>query len=301
MKRRQDSSGVAAESGEVLADREAAKGSAYGATCQRVLAMALFLALVMLYAFEHFSKEQMRMDYELKLQQVATSVQTNTKADHAHLESASGKACPKCPDCASLKHREVALKNAVNPNSLVAKKAIYEVKNQRLQIFLQDTARDVLRLRFGAEPYRIELLLQLPPESGSSEAAVVTLEMAPAALMPVAVLYFMDQVDRGAWNGCSFIRNAVHVLQASNRGKLCNPELFKNSRGEEQSIVFQEYSPAFPHEKFTVGLAGRPGGPDFYINLQDNKRGHGPGGQGSCKMNAHFYVSIALFPHIAPM
>jgi hypothetical protein len=31
-------------------------------------------------------------------------------------------------------------------------------------------------------------------------------------------------------------------------------------------VVFQEYSPKFPHEKFTVGYAGRPGGPDFYIS-----------------------------------
>jgi hypothetical protein len=29
-----------------------------------------------------------------------------------------------------------------------------------------------------------------------------------------------------------------------------------------------------------VGLAGRPGGPDFYISLLDNTHAHGPGGQG---------------------
>lgn len=44
---------------------------------------------------------------------------------------------------------------------------------------------------------------------------------------------------------------------------------------------FQEYSPNFPHVKYTVGYAGRPGGPDFYVSTMDNTQNHGPGGQSS--------------------
>jgi hypothetical protein len=33
--------------------------------------------------------------------------------------------------------------------------------------------------------------------------------------------------------------------------------------------------------KYTLGYAGRPGGPDFYVSTQDNTRNHGPGGQTS--------------------
>lgn len=33
--------------------------------------------------------------------------------------------------------------------------------------------------------------------------------------------------------------------------------------------------------KYTLGYAGRPGGPDFYISTRDNTDNHGPGGQGS--------------------
>lgn len=40
-------------------------------------------------------------------------------------------------------------------------------------------------------------------------------------------------------------------------------------------------SPNFPHIKYTLGYAGRPGGPDFYVSTQDNTLNHGPGGQGS--------------------
>jgi hypothetical protein len=32
------------------------------------------------------------------------------------------------------------------------------------------------------------------------------------------------------------------------------------------SVLFQEYSEKFPHVKYTLGYAGRPGGPDFYIS-----------------------------------
>jgi hypothetical protein len=47
------------------------------------------------------------------------------------------------------------------------------------------------------------------------------------------------------------------------------------------SVLFQEYSEEHPHVKYTMGYAGRPGGPDFYLSMQDNTKNHGPGGQGS--------------------
>ncbi len=46
-------------------------------------------------------------------------------------------------------------------------------------------------------------------------------------------------------------------------------------------MAFQEYSPHFPHEKFTLGYAGRPGGSAFYISQVDNTANHGPASQGS--------------------
>ena len=69
-----------------------------------------------------------------------------------------------------------------------------------------------------------------------------------------------------------------------------------------RGIPFQEYSEHFPHHKYALGIAGRyvcclllhrlqvyrfltlfssrPGGPDFYVNMRENLRIHGPGGQG---------------------
>ena len=45
------------------------------------------------------------------------------------------------------------------------------------------------------------------------------------------------------------------------------------------SVSYQEYSDNFPHKQYTLGYAGRPGGPNFYINMKDNSRVHGPDGR----------------------
>ena len=47
------------------------------------------------------------------------------------------------------------------------------------------------------------------------------------------------------------------------------------------TLAFQEYSPEYPHAEYTLGYAGRPGGPQFYISIMDNTENHGPGSQGS--------------------
>lgn len=55
-----------------------------------------------------------------------------------------------------------------------------------------------------------------------------------------------------------------------------------NSGGKPRfGLAFQEYHPAYPHVKYTLGYAGRPGGPEFYISTVDNTKNHGPGSQGS--------------------
>jgi hypothetical protein len=50
-------------------------------------------------------------------------------------------------------------------------------------------------------------------------------------------------------------------------------------------LLFPESSPDFPHVANTIGFKGKPGGPEFYINLDDNSDIHGPGGQAGDHMN----------------
>lgn len=49
----------------------------------------------------------------------------------------------------------------------------------------------------------------------------------------------------------------------------------------EGGLAWQEYSEKFPHVIYTLGYAGRPGGPAFYISTVDNSKNHGPASQGS--------------------
>eukprot|EP00388_Colpodella_angusta_P038630 GDKK01044994.1.p2 GENE.GDKK01044994.1~~GDKK01044994.1.p2 ORF type:complete len:103 (+),score=13.11 GDKK01044994.1:3-311(+) len=46
-------------------------------------------------------------------------------------------------------------------------------------------------------------------------------------------------------------------------------------------LAFQEYHPDFPHKQYTMGYAGRPSGPAFYISTVNNVANHGPASQGS--------------------
>ena len=55
----------------------------------------------------------------------------------------------------------------------------------------------------------------------------------------------------------------------------------RGSKGRHAGLAFQEYDARNPHKKWTMGFAGRPGGPAFYISTVDNTRNHGPGSQGS--------------------
>lgn len=149
---------------------------------------------------------------------------------------------------------------------------------------------------FGNGIHKVELDIEypqytvdLPPSSWPRVRGTFTLEMAPLDLMPIAVNLFLQQVHHKLWNGCSFVINAMHILQAgphrydeSQSGKydanvatLVNG--FKNSKLDK--MPFQEYHVNYPHDTHTVGFAGRPGGPDFYINKIDNSENHGPGGQ----------------------
>ena len=74
----------------------------------------------------------------------------------------------------------------------------------------------------------------------------------------------------------AFHRNAGHVLQAMVTVHDANHHAL------HERFAWQEYSPHYPHVKYTLGYAGRPSSNGaFYISTMDNARNHGPGSQGS--------------------
>mmetsp|Transcript_15205 Transcript_15205/g.31880 ORF Transcript_15205/g.31880 Transcript_15205/m.31880 type:complete len:371 (+) Transcript_15205:513-1625(+) len=157
----------------------------------------------------------------------------------------------------------------------------------------QDSVRDAI-MTFGNPPYYVKMTIEFPmadPEKDPSEwqrtQGTLVFELAPLEKMPHAVNFFLQQIHHKLWDGCAFVINAMHILQAGPHRhiKAGNYEanavdlMDKFLKAELDKIAFQEYHEDYPHAKYTLGLAGRPGGPDFYINKIDNSVNHGPGGQ----------------------
>jgi hypothetical protein len=143
--------------------------------------------------------------------------------------------------------------------------------------------RNYLFKRFGPGPHRVEVEVNFPVNQEHNWYFM--LELAPIDEMPHSVHIFLEQVTRGLFDngGYSFYSNAGHVIQG---GALPN-HVTRSDNGNvagkfEESgfahVLFQEYSENFPHEKYTLGFTGRPGGPSIYINTKDNIRDHGPNG-----------------------
>lgn len=168
------------------------------------------------------------------------------------------------------------------------KKRVEYLLNYKQQIkeAIQRQDKQMILEKYGPGPFQIEIQLAFHPESNVAEmegGESIVIETAPIDEMPHSIWLFLEQVDRQLFDGCSFHRNAGHVVQAGPAPNfLTSPgaQLAKRFKTAGlSSVLFQEYSPKVPHEKYTIGYGGRPGGPEFYINLRDNTRDHGPGGQ----------------------
>lgn len=128
---------------------------------------------------------------------------------------------------------------------------------------LQNLCRRYLLERFEKPYVTINMKIRFPNENHVDS---IIFDTAQFYQCPYSVFYFIRMVDK--WEGGCFHRNANHVQQAKPNHNL-------------PPLAFQEYNPEFPHRKNTLGFAGRPGGPQFYISTRDNTRNHGPGSQKS--------------------
>jgi hypothetical protein len=142
---------------------------------------------------------------------------------------------------------------------------------------VQALIRTYLQAKYGPGPYRVEMDIKLPeyleaPGPGGGKKATLRIDMAPISVLPYTVYFFLEHIVTPFQKG-NFHRNAGHVLQAmlSLQGGLGHT-----------SFAWQEYSPAFPHQQWTMGFAGRPSGSSaVYVSTIDNTRNHGPASQGS--------------------
>jgi len=136
---------------------------------------------------------------------------------------------------------------------------------------------------YGPGPHRVSMIVDLDDTQHE-----VIIELAPVNLMPHSVHTFLSQLSEGYWTRGTpaIVMNPGHVLQACPHPCLETKAMGGSYPGDPyvdmrhaglDTVSFQEYHPAYPHEKYTIGFAGRPhSGPEFYINLMNNTLDHGP-------------------------
>lgn len=170
---------------------------------------------------------------------------------------------------------------------LTAEKNTLAEQETKLQQAIQLMSKTALLEKFGPGPHRLEMTVNFDSHKGREDGGVITLEMAPVAALPHAVYWFLEQVSRGLYDGYSIHRNVGHVLLVGPIKNFLSTKNFDRPKTEKRfrdagfdKVLFQEYSDTFPHVKYTLGYAGRPGGPSFYFNIKNNTAAHGPGGQG---------------------
>jgi hypothetical protein len=121
------------------------------------------------------------------------------------------------------------------------------------------------RLKILSEGVLLEFQDTIPDFQDKGADGSLLLEMAPSRLQPHSVFSFLEVARQ--WKGGAFHRKAGHVLQVMVLG------------GSFKHLAFQEYSEEYPHKMGTVGYAGRPSGPAWYVSTMDNTKNHGPGSQ----------------------
>ena len=191
-----------------------------------------------------------------------------------------------------IQRREDALWDKID---ILIEKIGRESKREALEWF----GGDLLRHGVSEDDvaFRVDLEVEYPqfqeerahdnPDTWMRTRGKLTIEMAPINEMPIAVNLFLQQIHHRLWDGCNFVINAMHILQAGPheyKGEgtyAANTHVLKGKfeKSRLDKMPYQEYSIEYPHTKYTVGFAGRPGGPDFYVNKVDNSVNHGPGGQ----------------------
>ena len=144
---------------------------------------------------------------------------------------------------------------------------------------------------FGPGPHEVKLTVDLQLSGSEAKTYDIVIELAPFDLVPHAIHLFLQQVDHGLFDNLYFYYHGDHVLQLGPKVTIEEEEAHHGEEGYVResvkvfqdmgldTLAFPEYNEQYPHTQWTVGYAGRPGGPDFYINLEDNTEHHGPGGQ----------------------
>lgn len=234
--------------------------------------------------YEKMESEKKRYEYEAR---ASREKQDSLRTTIREMEKSSREMTKKYRDLESQLHQNNGLSDE-------HKEAYLEVEGERnylskrekawidhvyvLQNATQIESTRAVMERFGPGPHHVLFTVQLNTE----ERGTFTVELAPLSMLPHANHLFLEQVYHELWDNTWFYLNGPHVLQAGPQDwedEESGQSMSRFTQTRLEKLSFPEYHEEFPHEPWTLGFTGRPGGPDWYINKADNSKPHGPGGQ----------------------
>mmetsp|Transcript_44759 Transcript_44759/g.50724 ORF Transcript_44759/g.50724 Transcript_44759/m.50724 type:complete len:430 (+) Transcript_44759:57-1346(+) len=167
--------------------------------------------------------------------------------------------------------------NIVQRKLKISQKQADKLKTQVIEISKQDAIQ-----KYGSGIIRIKMELVFAGTSDEEKDImdigphIIIMEMASLDLMPHSVYTFLEMVSKQLIDGCSFILNAIHVIKAAPLpydGSSASRKARQFLDHGLESVAFREYTPDFPHKRYTVGFTA-DGSPSFYINTENNSEIH---------------------------
>jgi hypothetical protein len=145
----------------------------------------------------------------------------------------------KLKDLQKMKEAKAAEGAGADATQMTRRISRLETYKERMHEMIQLISKRHLIEKYGLGPHYVEMLLSFDPASNIADSSkaedtdILLIQMAPIDEMPATVLWFLEQVNATIYDGCSFHRNAGHVVQG---GPISNFETKDGGKSVMQKI-----------------------------------------------------------------
>lgn len=142
----------------------------------------------------------------------------------------------------------------------------------RLEKTIQKNAVKRLGDRYGNGQYRFKVNVR----DLNNSLRYFVIETAMLEEMPHAIDHFFRMIEKKLWDGLALTHEPNSQFITATPMKTDESHTWVGQRFVEANLThmaFTEHSPTYPpphHRKFAVAFSGRPGGPGFYISLEND-------------------------------
>lgn len=140
-----------------------------------------------------------------------------------------------------------------------------------LEAHIQNNSRFSVTEDYGKGPYKIELVVRSKLHMRIKRNTII-FELAPLSAMPHSVHHFLRMLSKRLWEGMAFMPQQGRIQASPIDMETLDNMDWKFENAKLQNLSFAEHSPDCKCGSYSIGFAGYPGGPDFYVSgLLDSK------------------------------